>query len=462
MTRTQSTPFFDHIIAWSISHSLPPFARYATATALIVLVAILRVMFIPAILPWLMFVPAIMFIALMLGDGAGLYASVLATIAAAITIASPAEPWWLTGPQWIASALFIVVAAGLARLGGEVRAAFRRTKLLNVELAEREAFLSSVLASSTDCIKVIDLDGRLTFMSEGGMKVMELPDFNTVAGCQWADLWEGSGKADVQSAVERARMGEATHFVGRADTYAGTPKSWDVSVSPILGPDGKPDRILAVSRDSTELLASQEELKLLNGELSHRLKNVLALIQSIANQTFRQAESVETASAAFADRLAALGKATDTLTAAAWQSATLHDVVDAGLTAVDGMADRIRIDGPPVDVTPQVALAMTLALHELATNACKYGALSNENGMIALTWRYDPGDNGQDGRFHLEWKEAGGPMVQPPTRQGFGSKMIERSLRAYFRGDTTLAYKPDGLIFTIDAPLSPASPVIGA
>lgn len=244
--------------------------------------------------------------------------------------------------------------------------------------------------------------------------------------------------------------------MGKADTRRGTPKWWAVSVSPILDVDGRPTRILAVSRDMTALMEAQEQQRLLNGELGHRLKNVLALVQSIANQTFRRAESIEEANAAFASRLVALGQATEVLTSAAWQSATLNDVVMAGLASVGDAGDRVERKGPPVNLDSQVALALTLALHELTTNACKYGALSNDYGRVSLRWHLETVENTGVTRFRFVWQEIGGPIVIPPTSKGFGSKMIERSLRSYFRGETALSFKPEGVEFRIDAPLPSA------
>lgn len=416
-------------------------------------IALIRAAFITSLLPWLLFIPAILAVALVFGQRVGIFTSVLSAIAAALTIGSPAQPWFLTGPQAGGSALFLIVTAMLARVVGELRLVFERARLLNTELEERQAFLSSILASSTDCIKVIDLDGRLTFMNEGGMKVMEISDFNDVRGCPWPSFWDGDGNAEARSALAEARRGRTSHFIGKADTFMGTPKWWDVSVSPILGNDGRPARILSVSRDTSALMEAQEEQRLLNTELGHRLKNVLALVQSIANQTFRQSSGVEEANSAFASRLAALGKATDVLTSTAWQSATLHDVVGAGLASVGDMGGRIHLHGPAMRLDSQVALALTLALHELTTNACKYGALSNDCGTITLTWAHGPGEISSDTRFTFLWQEKGGPEVVPPSRRGFGSKMIERSLRAYFRGETSLSFEREGVTFRIDAPL---------
>lgn len=331
----------------------------------------------------------------------------------------------------------------------------RQREAVTTELREREQFLSSVLAASTDCIKVVELDGTLSFMSEGGMKTMEVSDFNDVRGCPWPDFLKDVGIGAARDAIEAAKLGQSSHFESSADTFLGTPKWWSVSVSPIMDADGKVARILSVSRDHTAVQDAREQQQLLNGELSHRLKNVLTLVQAIANQTLRDADNLEEASAAFAARLASLGRATDVLTATSWHTAEMHDAVAAGLTAISGAENRISIAGPQVMLNPQAAMALTLVMHELVTNAVKYGALSNENGSVELEWHVISEAEGQ--RFSLLWREEGGPPVTPPTRKGFGSRMIERSLRAYFRGDTTLSYRPAGVEFRIDAPLPDAA-----
>ena len=123
-------------------------------------------------------------------------------------------------------------------------------------------FLRSVLASSGDCIKVLDLEGRLTFMSEGGQRVMEVGDFNAIRGCPWPDFWQGQGHVEAKAALETAKAGGTGHFQGPADTFAGTPRWWDVQVTPILGADGRPERLLSVSRDVTETHEVRERIEL--------------------------------------------------------------------------------------------------------------------------------------------------------------------------------------------------------
>ena len=328
------------------------------------------------------------------------------------------------------------------------------------ELRESQAFMASVLAASTDCIKVLELDGTLSFMSEGGMKVMEISDFNAVKGCPWPDFMKDGGIGLASKAIEAARQGRSSHFEAPVDTYIGTPKFWSVSVSPIMGEDGNVARILSVSRDHTELEAGREQQRLLNGELSHRLKNTLAMVQSIANQTLRDAETLEEASAAFSSRLASLGQATDVLTRSSWQEAELHAIMAGGLAVIETQQARISYEGPRIRLNPQATLALTLALHELATNAIKYGALSNDTGTVTIRWLVEQ-QNGEP-RFSFLWQEQGGPPVSVPTRRGFGSRMIERSLRSYLRGTTELSYPETGVEFRINAPLNGAGEMVEA
>ena len=156
-----------------------------------------------------------------------------------------------TGPAAREQAL----SAEIARLRQQLAEAERRASRSVAEGAHgtEAEFLRSVLASSSDCIKVLDLDGRLVFMSEGGQRVMEVSDFNAIRGCPWPDFWQDQGNTDARAAVEAAKAGGAGHFQGAANTMAGTPRYWDVRVTPILGQDGRPQRLLSVSRDITAM-----------------------------------------------------------------------------------------------------------------------------------------------------------------------------------------------------------------
>lgn len=315
-----------------------------------------------------------------------------------------------------------------------------------VELAEREAFLDSVLRSSTDCIKVLDLDGAVTFMSEGGMKVMEISDFNDVKGCPWPGFLQTNGPDHARKAINAAKRGEASHFEASADTYLGTPKHWSISVSPILGPDGEVVNILAVSRDHTELEAGRQQQTLLNGELAHRIKNTMSVVQAIAYQTLSKVADQD-AVKAFEDRLAALSRSHDVLTGLSWSAARIDDLARAALATFDEA--RFDIDGPDVEIGPRATLSLSLMLHEMATNAVKYGSLSVPGGRVVLHWKVTDRDGEQ--KLDLSWSERGGPPAVEPTRKGFGSRIIRMGLSG--SGGVEVHYGTQGLTVDASAPL---------
>lgn len=145
------------------------------------------------------------------------------------------------------------------------------SELATSGLSQNEAFTERVLASINDCIQVLDLDARLTFMSEGGQNIMEVSDFNTIRGCSWPDFWQDQGNLDAKAAVQAARNGESAGFIGPAQTLAGNLKWWHVQVSPILGSNGRPEQILCVSRDITALREAEEALRKLNESLEQRV-----------------------------------------------------------------------------------------------------------------------------------------------------------------------------------------------
>ncbi|SDM89116.1 PAS domain S-box-containing protein [Methylobacterium phyllostachyos] len=579
-------------------------------------------------------------------------------------------------------------------------------------LQESEAFLRSVLDSSADCIKVLDLDACLGFMNQGGQSVMEVDDFDGVAGMDWTEFWDEPGKADARAAVAAALAGGVGRFTGPACTLKGTPKWWDVQVTPIRDGDGAVARLLAVSRDITAsrqaeeaLVASEtryrdlydsidagfcvievkldpderpldyrfmevnpaferqsglrdvlgkwmrelaegheehwfeiydriarggvaerfehvasalgnqwfevyaypfgepgshqvailfnditarrrtedalraseasqrsiletvpvgilfaeapsgrivggntrieeilghpvlpssnveayrewhavhedgrpveaeeyplarvirgeaeraelqvryrrgngsevwidivavpvrgqdgavtgavaavsdidarrraeEQRDLLNNELSHRMKNLLAMVQAIAANTLRGATDVEAAKEVLADRLITLGKAHDLLLGGAVEHAALEQVVRGGVGLQDDGTGRVAYRGPPVEIGGRAALALALMTHELATNAAKYGALSTPGGRVDVAWSLTGVE--ADAVLSISWCERGGPPVSPPTRKGFGSRLIERGLVSAVDGRIALTYPPEGVRCVVEAPL---------
>ena len=335
---------------------------------------------------------------------------------------------------------------------------------LHAELSDASAdlvgnadLLRSVLAGCGDCIKVLDLEGRLIFMSEGGKRVMEVEDFSALKGCPWPELWAGEGHVQAVSAVAAARAGETARFRGAANTAKGNARYWDVQVSPITGGDGKPSHLLSISRDITKEWHAAEFQKknaerqhFLTEELQHRVKNTLATVMAIANRTFR-GEIHAAPRQVFASRLMTLSQAHDALTTSNWDRTGIVKIIKGALESHQFDHDRVVVTGPDLDLDPKQALALALAINELATNASKYGALSKPAGTVHVSWSRDEAE--KIPAFVFVWRETGGPTVVAPSREGFGTRVIKTSLADDFGGAVELAYKPTGFVCTLTAPL---------
>jgi PAS domain S-box-containing protein len=207
-------------------------------------------------------------------------------------------------------------------------------------------------------------------------------------------------------------------------------------------------RVVGAILDITARRHAEDHLKLLVNELNHRVKNTLATVQSIAIQTLRGARTVDEARGAFEARLIALSNAHNILTRENWEGADLRRIVAEALDPFRSRwADRFTVEGPEIWVSPANAVSIAMGLHELATNAVKYGALSNDAGRVRVAWAVEI----EAGRLRarLTWTESGGPPVVAPQRRGFGSRLIERSLAADLGGDARLAYRREGVVCTL-------------
>lgn len=215
------------------------------------------------------------------------------------------------------------------------------------------------------------------------------------------------------------------------------------------------DLILLAIEDVTERHEAEALRQTLIRELNHRVKNVLAMVQSIGSLTLRQSASLEEFKLAFGGRLQSLARVHDLLVRENWSGADLNLLVRRTLEP-HGMQDRIRIAGPSVDLMPEAGVAMAMVLNELATNAVKYGALSNEGGQIETTWQQDSRPEGE--WVHLRWLESGGPPITPPSRRGFGSNLIARSIEHQLSGTVTMDFHPAGLHCEIAFPCPGLAP----
>jgi two-component sensor histidine kinase len=189
---------------------------------------------------------------------------------------------------------------------------------------------------------------------------------------------------------------------------------------------------------------------LLIEELNHRVKNTLAILQSIATQTFRNASRAEREK--FEGRLGALAEAHNLLSKEKWQGSELQDVISRVLQPyLLNTPGRVRMSGPTVPLSPRLAVVLSMIVHEIATNAAKYGALSNDTGTVGLDWEIIT-ENGKP-KLRLVWAEAGGPPVTAPVQRGFGSRLIERSARDQLGGEATVDFLPRGVVYTVTCAL---------
>jgi two-component sensor histidine kinase len=212
----------------------------------------------------------------------------------------------------------------------------------------------------------------------------------------------------------------------------------------VLDAADRPLRLIGVVQDITARKDADDQRENLLTELDHRIKNILAAVQSVAGQSARKASSLDGFLKAFNGRLKSMSSAHDLLSAARWRGATLARIAAAEL---GGLApNQTRWDGPELFLTPRAAAALSLTLHELAVNAVKYGSLSVESGRVEVVWREAPG-----GGFNLEWLETGGPMTAPPDKRGFGMTLIEDVVGRELGGRATVEYKRSGVTAMIHA-----------
>ena len=226
-----------------------------------------------------------------------------------------------------------------------------------------------------------------------------------------------------------------------------------IFISPVLNESGGVEHHFASFVDLTKQKRQQAQSTMMINELNHRVKNTLSTVQSIVWQALRKASDLKVIRESIESRLFALSRSHDLLTRENWDGAGLLDLVNEAMEpfgVANGRTERFVITGKNIRLPPNVTLALGIAFHELATNAVKYGAFSNEAGSILLAWTVEPTPKGD--RLILRWQEKDGPPVTPPIRKGFGSRVIERGLPHELQGTVNLDYRLDGVVCTINIP----------
>ncbi|WP_293476821.1 HWE histidine kinase domain-containing protein [Phenylobacterium sp.] len=244
---------------------------------------------------------------------------------------------------------------------------------------------------------------------------------------------------------EALKSGDVFDVTFRMVPTPGAPQRW-LRMAGIVSrsESGRPSAITGIVEDISKTRLEDDQRQALMVELDHRVKNVLAAVQALAVQTAKRTTSLDAFLTTFSGRLKAMASANELLTAARWRGAAIDHLAAAELGAI--APGQTSWEGPELFLTPRAANALSLALHELATNAVKFGALSVETGHVHVRWTARPA-----GGFELTWTESGGPTVQPPTRHGFGSTLLEQVTGRELNGDAAVEYPPAGVLVRLRA-----------
>jgi len=317
-------------------------------------------------------------------------------------------------------------------------------------LRRSEQRLSAMVNASSDLIYRVTPDWRQLAVV-GGRAVGSLTHGQSLA---WSfDLIHPEDREGVADAIRQARA-SLTPYQSQHRVRRGTDGwTWVSSHAvPIRDDDGTVIEWFGAATDIDERVRHEASLRLLVNELDHRVKNTLAIVQSIVAQTLRTRPDGAQAMPLIESRLQALAATHDVLTREKWSGALVEDIVRVAVGHCrDGEPARFDLQGPRLSLDPRRAVALSMALHELCTNATKYGAMSVPDGRVRVHWASH--DHDGQARLVLDWEESGGPPVQAPTRSGFGSRLLQRGLQHDLQGTVTLEFPPEGVRCHIEAPL---------
>lgn len=341
------------------------------------------------------------------------------------------------------------------------RALERRTEELteaNLQLRESEARYRTALAAGRMGTWETDLVARTRLWTQEGMALfgIDLPDGRGHVGGEQDEYRSALHPDDrhlVQKFHELAHKQDSFTSEYRVVWPDGT-TLWLRGRGQVVAraPDGRAERMVSIATDVTDRKAAEDHIQFLMHEISHRSKNLLTVIQSIARRTARTAGTIAEFESRFERRLQGLAASHDVLVSKNWQGAPLGELVRQQLVPfVEIQTSRFELAGPDVVLTAEAAQSIGLAIHELATNAIKYGALSKPSGRVRISWMF-AGDAGAPPQLLLSWIEQGGPPAAPPARKGFGhvviSEMVERSLN----GKVTMEFADRGLNWSVSIP----------
>ena len=321
-------------------------------------------------------------------------------------------------------------------------------RALEAALAAKRELLQSVIETSPDPIFAKHLDGTYRIANRATARAIGA-DGEDLTGRRDRDFVAPAIADVIEANDARAFAGETIVVEEVTEDLGAASRTFLVTKAPLRDPGGALVGLVGTARDISDRKDGERHRDLLVAELNHRVKNTLAIVQSVAHQTFRPSVDPVAAREQFDNRLQALAAAHDLLTRNGWNAFQLDELLARALEPF--RIGRFDLSGPGVRLEARMAVALALALHELATNAVKYGALSNETGRVALDWHLVTRGSGP--RLRLTWRETGGPPVAKPAGRGFGSRLIERGLGRELGGEVALEFAPTGVVCRIEMPL---------
>jgi two-component system, chemotaxis family, CheB/CheR fusion protein len=309
--------------------------------------------------------------------------------------------------------------------------------------------LAAIVESSEDAIVSKDLDGTIRSWN-GAAERMFGYTASEIIGKSILTIIPPERLSEETEIITRIRKGQRIeHYETMRRRKDGSLVDLSLTVSPVQDRNGKVVGASKIARDISERRQLERVKEHLVNEIKHRVKNTLGTVQAMAAQTFRKAPADERN--LFVGRIHALADAHDVLTQRNWGNVSLSELVTRLLHPfVDLKQKRMSVEGPNTEISPNRALLLAMVLHEMGTNALKYGALSNDTGTVDVVWDVVQGSAGR--RLKLVWTERGGPPVAPPERKGFGSRMIEHAIRGE-QGASEFVFDPAGLICRMEMPV---------
>jgi PAS domain S-box-containing protein len=322
-------------------------------------------------------------------------------------------------------------------------------KAMEHRLYESDRRLAAIVEASTDAIASKDLNGIVRSWNHGAERLFGYAAEEMI-GKPVTRLIPADRQREEDAILERIRRGERVEpyetLRARKD---GTLVDVELSVSPIRDIEGRIVGASKIARDISERKQAQTRQELLSRELHHRTKNLFAVVDAVVARSFAGKSTIGDAEAAVRHRLYSLAQTHVMLLDKQWQGADLCEIVRTEMTPYAG---RVMIDGPSITLDSQATQNFALALHELATNAAKYGALSNQAGQVRVAWSVVPSMNGPS-RFQFRWEEQGGPPVSVPEGRGFGSTVLEQVMAEYFDNPPRIEFAPSGVRYELSGTL---------